>query len=89
MSAKHIPGLLRVAENLLNKPPFVIVDDKKAPGPLGIADVSTKETALLFAAAPELLAIAKELHGWDDPLHLNAMPDCPACRTIAKAEGRV
>src|SRR5262249_93486 len=35
-----------------------------------------------------LLAALKEEHGWDDPLHTAAQPDCWKCSAIAKAEAK-
>jgi hypothetical protein len=48
-----------------------------------------KANAHLIAAAPELLAALKEEHGYDDPLHITAQPDCWKCAAIAKAEGTI
>jgi hypothetical protein len=33
-----------------------------------------------------LLAALKEEHGWDDPLHITAQPNCWKCAAITKAE---
>lgn len=42
----------------------------------------------LCEAAPDLLAGLKEEHGWDDPLHTTAQPDCWKCAAIARATNR-
>lgn len=53
-----------------------------------MADLQATANANLIAAALDLLAALKEEHGYDDELHLRAMPDCWKCAAIAKAEGR-
>ena len=42
------------------------------------------DTEALMASA-KLLAALKEEHGWDDPLHIAAQPDCWKCAVIAEA----
>ncbi len=50
--------------------------------------IPKQEYATLIAAAQDLLAALKEEHGWDDPLHTTAQPDCWKCAAIKKAEER-
>lgn len=58
-------------------------------GPLDIAWVkgpwskkATRERTRLISQAPKLLVALMHEHGWNDPQHLDAMPDCPTCKAI-------
>lgn len=43
----------------------------------------------ILSTRKALLEIAKEYHGWDDPLHTQAMPNCPKCEAINKVLNEV
>ena len=61
-------------------------------------DVAAREQAWVDRGGPELLSALREEqellsalreeHGWDDPLHTEAMPACQKCALIAKANDR-
>lgn len=62
-------------------------DIENAQG-LMIARAYEEDFAHRAASSLSLLEALKAEHGWDDPLHVRAMPECWKCRAIAKAEGR-
>lgn len=55
---------------------------------LMIARAYDEDFARQAAASLSLLTALKAEHGWDDPLHTKAMPNCWKCKAIADAEGR-
>lgn len=57
----------------------------KGQGPSTVADIKVMR---VIGAAKGLLSIAKLNHGYDDPLHRHAMPDCWQCKIIDRAEGK-
>ena len=90
-TATHTPGPWTVAER--NDDSGSIPVRVAVPGGFYIARATnmgfleTEANARLIAEAPGLLAIAQKYHGWDDPVHTRAHPECTECAVIRRAAG--
>lgn len=50
-------------------------------------DTAVHRNAAMVTALPGLLMAAMRGHGWGDPLHQEAHPDCDMCKAIRQAVG--
>lgn len=50
-------------------------------------DSSMKHNAWMIASVPGLLMAAMRGHGWGDPVHIEAHPECTMCHAIRIAVG--